>query len=402
MLKSAVRSVSARKLAVLLAAGLLSACSGDNLSPSGTAPVVSTTSGQAVASQPVNTSQQEILLNITDNKFNEADTRAIIIYSTDSLRVRNKDIARIDAFYHLNTAKYLNAARIRYDGTNWLFHTGSNWTKYYWPIPNSHDETRGVDVDANGTLDFAGYIPYTIPHSDTPGEYSIALDGVQINPPKFTCSLPITIPTPPSDDPNTFGDAEQSTLQEFLFAYLPNQTTSTQSAAGGKLNLPFQHPFALVNFYLKEAKRGTIINKVTLKSGENGIKGIKTKGTYTYGGTPAWTFDGTEANNYPANLVIDFTPGGKEVPNVLNFNGLIGGPYVVLPQDLTGSTKNLIVNRTYDESTDNILGDIATTWQPGKIYNYYLDLGKDENQILLDVVVQDWVTQEYKIPIDIY
>lgn len=361
-------------------------------------PVVSTTGGQPVASQPVNTSQQEILLNITENKYNEADTRAIIIYSTDSLRVRNKDIARIDAFYKDNTVKYLNAARIRYDGTNWLFHTGSNWTKHYWPIPNSHDETRGVDVDAYGTLDFAGYIPYTIPHSDTPGEYSIVLDGVQINPPKFTCSLPITIGTP-----NTFGDSEQSTLHEFMIAYLPNQTTTTQSAAGGKLNLPFQHPLTLVNIYLKEAKRGTTINRVTLE-------GIKTKGTYTYDDdpeedTPPWicSFDGvTPANNYPANLVITLSSDKDDVPNELNFNGLIGGPYVVLPQNLSGSTNNLTVNRTYNGSTGDIQGTIDTNWKPGKIYNYYLDLGKDENQILLDVVVQDWVTQEYKIPIDIY
>ena len=122
----------------------------------------------------------------------------------------------------------------------------------------------------------------------------------------------------------------------------------------------------------------------------------KTRGTCTFnpGSTPAteWSSLDTEAN-----LSINV---GKNVPGQLNFNALIGGPYLVIPQTLSGDD-NLTISRIYNEVSSTPTATISGTWEPGKSYSYYLDLGEDENVILVSVTIEEWATCNYKTPIDV-
>ena len=336
----------------LLAAGLLTGCSADE------------------PETPVkDDSQKEIKFQVTSASSTNA-TRALIFDSNSDLQ--SHDI-HIDAYYNATNTKYLDGARLKYNSTytKWLFYS-SDWTNYYWPIPGSVLTSSSITVSS---LDFVGYVPYTQPSCI--GEITYSVD----NGLSFPATLPIT-----SGSPNTFNETNQTSLQEFMYAYEGNQTKDSNS---GTVNLQFQHPFALVYIYLGKAKRNTTINSVTLS-------GLKTEGTCTFNpnNTPAtvWSSLDTEAN-----LVKTV---GKTVPGQLNFSALIGGPYFVIPQTLSGD-KNLTVNRTYEDDTSDIYATLSTTWEPGKVYSYYLDLGEDLDVILINVTIEEWATYNYKTPIDI-
>lgn len=343
----------------MLVVGLLSACSADtdNSAPDKVKGVDD--------KKTVEVSQQEITFNITGNWNQEASTRVTAITSYD---LKNYDI-RVDAYFHSLTTAYFSNAKLRYHMTfdKWYFYSGDDMTHYYWPIDGS--STSGGSITVNG-LDFVGYLPYNLSNTCvTLGEYS------STNGPSFSCELPVT-----GSDPYTFSETDQTSLQEFMYAYKTNQkndydgNTPKTGSDIGKVELEFQHPFALVNLYLKSAKLGTFINTVELS-------GISTSGTFTHS-------SGWSSLEKSANLKKTV---GKNVPSELNFNALIGGPYMVIPQTLTGSN-NLTVNKTYSETTGDVQATINDTWAAGMIYNYYLDLGKDEGRILVDVVIEPWQT----------
>lgn len=274
------------------------------------------------------------------------------------------NFVRVDAFFHGTTTSLFSNAQLRYRAytDRWEFYStsASDWAHFYWPIEGSVYEPVGTV----NSLDFVGYVPYTPPGEISLNDYSAS------NGPSFSAVLPYT-----SGTPNTFTETDQAPIREFMYAYVPDQTKDTNS---GTVNLEFQHPFALVNIYLKSAKRGTVINSVHLG-------GIKTSGTFVQ--HTGWGSLGTEAT-------LSKTVG-KTVPGQLNFDSLIGGPYMVIPQTLSGSN-NLTVNQTYNASTGDISGTINTTWEPGHIYSYYLDLGADSGRILVDVVVEAW--QAHTVP----
>lgn len=349
----------------LLVAGLLSACSADtdNSAPDKVKGVDD--------KKTVEVSQQEITFNITGNWNQEASTRMTTIDNDD---LKSYDI-RVDAYYHETTTPFLSNKKIQYKTglyNSWKFVDNSGLPEsYYWPIEGS--VTSGsITV---GSIDFVGYVPYSKPSYI--GDPTYTYEN-----PSFTCTLPINI-----GEPNTFDTSNQTSLQEFLYAYSGNRTKTTSNSeillADGIVPLIFKHPFALVNIYLDKAQRGTTINTVTLSN-------LSTSGTFTYGS--GW---GTYGNT--ANLLITV---GKEVPGQINYNSLLGGPYLVLPQALSGSD-NLTVNRTYGGDTGNISATIGDTWDAGKIYNYYIYLGEDPNDILINVTIENWVTHDYKIPIDV-
>lgn len=299
----------------------------------------------------------EICLSVSTSQPKE--TKVVTIDNNEELTI--KDI-RVDAYFHGTTISLFENAKLRYQPnlitTNkWQFVDGGDYaTHYYWPIVGSVHSTAGVV----GSIDFVGYVPNTAPTGYTLNAYSDS------NGPSFSVALPYTAGTP-----NTFNETNQNSTREFMYAYATDQTKDSGS---GTVNLEFQHPFALVNIYLKSAKRGTVINSIQLS-------GINTSGTFVY--SSGWGSLGTEAT-------LSKTVG-KTIPNQLNFNSLIGGPYMVIPQTLSGSN-NLTVNQTYNASTGDISGTINETWAPGYIYNYYLDLGEDEGRILIDVVVEAWQT----------
>ena len=299
---------------------------------------------------------EEIRLDVSTVQPEE--TKVVTINNNEELTIRN---IRVDAYFNGTTTPLFSNAQLRYRAytDRWEFYS-TDWTHYYWPIVGSVHETVGTV----GSIDFVGYVPNTVPTGYTLNAYSAT------NGPSFSVELPYT-----AGSPNTFNETNQISTREFMYAYVTDQTKDTNS---GTVNLAFRHPFALVNIYLKSAKRGTVINTVELS-------GIKTSGTFVH--SSGWGSLGNEAT-------LSKTVS-KAVPGQLNFDSLIGGPYMVIPQTLSGSN-NLTVNQTYNESTSNIQGTISATWEPGYIYNYYLDLGKDEGRILVDVVVEAW--QAHTVP----
>ena len=301
----------------------------------------------------------EICLCVSTSQPKE--TKVVTI--NNDVELTNRFI-RVDALFHGTTTPLFSNAQLRYRAytDRWEFYStsASDWTHFYWPIEGSVHSTAGTV----GSIDFVGYVPNTAPTGYTLNAYSAS------NGPSFSVELPYT-----AGSPNTFYETNQTSTREFMYAYAANQTKDTNS---GTVNLEFQHPFALVNIYLKSAKRGTVINTVQLS-------GIKTSGTFVH--SSGWGSLGNEATLSKSV--------NKNVPHELNFDSLIGGPYMVIPQTLSGSD-NLTVNQTYNASTGDITGTISATWAPGYIYNYYLDLGKDEGRILVDVVVEAW--QAHTVP----
>ena len=355
---------------------------------------------------PVGPSADALLFDISATSPADG-TRANTIDSNDDLIGTYGDPAQtglnINAYYDGSTVAYLSNVPLKYfaTGSKWVFwnQTAGDWAHYYWPIPNSRDVTNSVDVDAYGTLDFVGYVPYTLPTSANANDYQISYNYT--GSPVFTCTLPYTVGT--SNDPatsyidesrNRFNATEQATLNELLVAYSPDRTKTTDNSAisltDGVVPLNFQHPFALVYFYLKQAKRGTVLNSITLSD-------LNIKGVYTAGS--GWgSYDATTAS-------LTFALNGNTgltVPDEVNFNAILGGPFVVMPQTLA-TANNLTVNRKLPDAADpsNQTASLATTWAPGMVYKYYLDLGKDDKHILVDVEIEPWGTQDYKIPIDV-
>lgn len=389
-----INMVKASALMLMTCTMLLGSCTSE--SGTGTPDVTPVVPSKPTNNTETAVSQDEIKFQITTDENQEANTRAIIYENLDDLK--DFDDAskwlRIYAYYNGTDKSYIDGMKMKYfaAGSQWQFWSDASgdWAHLYWPIPNSHDVTKSVNVDSNGTLNFVGHVPFTLPTSNNANEYKVTYSYTN-SIPYFTTTLPYTTGTP-----NTFNATNQETLQEFLVACSTNRTKVTDnsalSLANGVVPINFQHPFALVNFYLKQAMRGTVIHSISLSN-------LSVSGVYSYVSSN-WTWDTTSATT--AKLSFDLNnPTGLTVPDNVNFNALLGGPFVVIPQALS-TPNNLTVNRKLrgDAEASNQQATIATTWQPGYIYNYYLDLGADPNHILVDVEVEPWVTHN-KIPIDV-
>ena len=310
--------------------------------------------GCVIDSAPEDT-PQEIQFQVSTAAPTPA-TRVTTIDNNVELMIRD---IRIDAYFNGTTTALFSNAMLRYYSftSHWAFYNGG-WIQYYWPIEGSIHATAGTV----SSIDFVGYVPYNY---NEQGYTALNINDYSAsNGPSFSATLP-------SSD-GTFDETDQAPVREFMYAYVTNQTKDTN---GGTVDMQFRHPFALVNIYLKSAKLGTVINSVQLS-------GINTSGTFTY--SSGWGLQAT-----PATLSKTV---GKTVPGQLNFNALIGGPYMVIPQTLSGEN-NLTVNRTLpNEGPTPVSTTLAPTWLPGMIYNYYLDLGKDDGRILVDVVIEPWQT----------
>lgn len=325
---------------------------------------------------------EEIAVTVSSQAMES--TRALTLIE-DATTLRDYDI-RIDAYFHGTTTAYFSGSRIKYKPgalvSSWNFVNLSDDydNPHYWPIEGSVYTATSITV---GSLDFVGYVPYasTAAISNT----GVTIGTYAAGAPTFSAALPIT-----SGSPNTFGETNQASLQEFMYAYTGDQKkgydgeTPKTGADIGKVAMNLQHPFALVSFYLKQSPRNTTFTSLTLKD-------INTSGSYVHG--TGWASLGT-----PADLSITVN---KTIPDELNFNGLIGGPYVVIPQT-PATANNLVVNRTPSgESAGDITATINTTWMPGKKYSYYLDLGKDDGHILVDVVIETWQGPSYDNEIEV-
>ena len=226
---------------------------------------------------------------------------------------------------------------------------------YYWPL--------GV------TMDFFGHMPMDLSDTGiTLGTYS-GIAG-----PSFSCDLPLD-------------NAGQENIQEFIYAYTENQTVATQNANNG-VRMNFRHPLSCVVFRLGQSYR-IKINSVSLTN-------IYKTGNFSNG---TWT--GTGAGNHSLNIVVN-----KTVGDGINYNSLIGGPYLVMPQSFTTDDSRLVLNYDYGSEIGKTaslpIRALSTEgWDSGKKYTYTLNMGDRGEEVIFTVKVDEWDVVEYKNEIDV-
>lgn len=228
---------------------------------------------------------------------------------------------------------------------------------YYWPL--------------GATMDFFAHMPMDLSRTGITLEpYSVTTG------PSFSCDLPL----------DSLG---QEKIQEFIYAYTENQTVETQNANNG-VRMNFQHPLSCVVFRLGQSYR-IKINSISLTNIYN--TGVFSKDTDTWVGT------GTGDNSL--TIVVN-----KTVGDGINYNSLIGGPYLVMPQRFTTDYSKLVLNYDYGSEigkTANLpiraLSPLG--WEPGKKYTYTLNMGDSGEEVVFTVAVDEWDVVEYKNEIDV-
>ena len=286
------------------------------------------------------------------------------------------------AYLRENGATFIGGARAWYFISNndtkgrWRFYDAVNnrFVQYYWPNSN--------------TVDFFAYMPYKDSGRQkniTVGDYK---PGTGLN---LTCEM--KQPT----------DLEDAAGQETIIAY-----TADKSKADGSVNMLFVHPFAAVYFKLKQAHRNLTINWIRFNdvylTGSTTLNATTTNSTLV-----EWTGSGSKGT---FEIMV-----GKTIPTQINFGGDIGGPYLVMPQDLADAT--ITINYTWDNAKaedDKVAGDentiptdhiyqikrtINAAWVVGNKYTYILDLGDNQEEILFKVEVTPWDVEGHKHIIDV-
>lgn len=270
--------------------------------------------------------------------------------------------------------EFLYDQRVWYfrDGRSWHFYDDSinNVTEVYWPNVTN--------------IDFFTYMPYhnaNLYTGVTIGQYTAE------NGPSFSCELPL----------DTEG---QKNINEFIYAYSKDQNKHSTGPDGreGVVQLNFVHPFSSIVIHLNESYRMTI----------NWIKicGIYNKGTYA---TPQTTLaqgnsrvNFTCANWKPkadavrSELMININ---KNVPDDINYNSPIGGPYIIMPQQIKDVFLEINFNRddsTLETKRVSLYRETLPQWDPGKKYTYSLTMGDPLEEILFNVAVEEWSVIDYK------
>ena len=151
----------------------------------------------------------------------------------------------------------------------------------------------------------------------------------------------------------------------------------------------------MIKFRLAQSHRDLTIHSITLHN--LGFKGsfACTDDTYETE-TQVYLTNGNWTNLKKSDYTIQFD---KTVPKDINYTSQIGGPYMVIPQNLSDVT--LSINYTWDTANKqqttpvHISSDeIVPAWLPGKIYTYYLNLGDNKEEVLFMVTVENWVKGE--------
>lgn len=253
-------------------------------------------------------------------------------------------------------SRHIDNVRVTYfaDAKDWRFTNAAGaYVNYYWPKQDK--------------LDFFAYFPMDITKTGVTSVAYTYEDG-----PSFNYSLPLD---------------NQEGLQEFIYSYVQKKDVST-----GNVQLDFHHPFAAVKFELGMSYRLMM----------HGIKltNIYYTGSYSTDKDRKWQM--TQVEPY-GDLDISI---GKGVPDQINFNSPIGGPYMVAPQTIPDAAKFQISFTRLDgqpeTKTVNLynLGGI-TKWEAGKQYTYTLSLGNTEEEILFKVTVENWKVVDHKNEIDV-
>ena len=264
-------------------------------------------------------------------------------------------------------ATFIGGARAWYFNNEWRFYDERNnrFPAYYWPQNNS--------------VDFFAYMPWSGSQRRkyiTVGNYTQGT-GLTIN-----CTMQKT---------TTLEDVDG---QETIIAY-----TANKSKAHKSVNMHFVHPFASVSFELKQAHRNLTIEWIRFNNVY--LTGYTTLKETTDNSTQiSWTPTGN-TNTFTIDV-------NKIIPGDINFGAKIGGPYLVMPQSFSGAT--ITIKYHWDnqkDKDDTITGDedgnpnndyyqitrsLSGNWLVGNKYNYVLNLGDNQEEILFKVEVEPWIS----------
>lgn len=283
------------------------------------------------------------------------------------------------AYMKESAETFIGGARVNYQASSgrWRFYSHPNYIEYYWP--------------QSGTVDFFASMPWQgSDRNKNITDYSYSKDtGLSLS-----CQMQSEIT-----------NLEDPTGQETIIAY-----TTGKSKKDGSVNMHFVHPFAAVYFKLKQAHRDLTINWIRFDKVH--LQGKTTLDATTNGETKIeWTIpSGNTTGTFKINI-------NKTIPTDINFNGEVGGPYLVMPQsfgkgtDATTDDVTITINYTWDDKdantentqsfTRSITTSNITSWIAGNKYTYILDLGDNKEEILFKVYVEPWTSHDYKNIVDV-
>lgn len=259
------------------------------------------------------------------------------------------------------TRHFLDPERVYYmyyqdapEESRWRFYDNSDFYSRYWPQTYA--------------LDFIAYMPWDL--AGCPASFSKEEQT-------FSCTLPLD-------------KSGQDSAQELIIAY--NTGEKYTEAGKGKVSLDFRHPFTAVSFMLGEAHGNTEIHKV-------GLTGMFYSGTYDIPGGE-WSNSET-GGDLKGNMDIAISKTvGTAGDSGIQLNSLIGGPYLVIPQQTDGI--KISISFTWNSTRKDAEVSIGNgTWQPGFIYTYKLNLGDNDEDILADVIVEEWNAVKHKHEIEV-
>lgn len=276
--------------------------------------------------------------------------------------------------YPTRTSDCYFAGRVWYfeQADKWWFRDGNDIYDTYWPKSQN--------------LNFIAYMPWDLTASNS--NYITVNEFVYASGPSFVCNLPKV-------------SQNVDNMQEFIYSY---RTVLSNEL----VDLQFVHPFAVVYFKLTQSHRDLTIHSITFENAYN-------QGTYS---NPMDTkIDGfMHADWIPEptgtrgrKIIVE-----KQIPNDINFDAEIGGPYLVMPQSFEGTTdaEDLTIAieyswDTYDHEVARVkLNAVGTAedrlgWKSGVKYRYTLDMGDNKEEILFKVLVEKWDSVSYKNEIDV-
>ena len=173
-----------------------------------------------------------------------------------------------------------------------------------------------------------------------------------------------------------------------LVAAVPAEVDNT-----GLANLPvaltFNHLLSKIKFTFKN----TNPNSLTMKVSEISLSAIPNKGDWTSSSATEWT-------NPEGSVELTF-PGTTS--NVAVNGSYVSIEHLVLPQTLNANVKANFTIEYYNAESElvdrdlysvSLLGDgqnpVLSTWEPGKVYNYYSDMPSSPSVITFTIGVTPW------------
>lgn len=298
-------------------------------------------------------------------------TRALLLNTKDD--VKGQGEFALNAYLTDSDDEYFENAWVYYyipddASPQWRFRdveNQDNLVNFYWPN------------DSN--VNFVAYMPRDI------NKCAATIDNISYTS-QYGMQFTATLPTEITDITPADRVAENNKL-EFVYACSLNRG---KDVGDGTVKLRFVHPFAMVKFRLTQSHRDLTIHSITLHN--LGYKGSFACDNDTYTTETSGNWTNLNYSNYTIQL-------DKKVPEDINYTSQIGGPYMVIPQNLSDVT--LSINYTWD-TANNVTttpvhissNEVVPAWLPGKIYTYHLNLGDNKEEVLFKVTVEEWVKGE--------